>query len=253
MTFEQRIDTQQYFPLLLSACLAAILFHPFFLGKFTVAGTDLLFSHYPNLIFGYREFQDFGKFSLWNRYIFAGADFTASMHAHYLNPLYWPLLLFPEKYIFHVLSFWFMVMNALIGWIWFRISFHFSLRGYQSLLVASVSQAGMFFWFAMTTMIAVPMYLFASFACLLILTRNNRGALSNYVMLSVAMGLLFVTPHPAYIVGFFLPVVAVVLFDVYPDWLRKPWRGYPQVFFAACVAVALCRRRHQCICPYTVL
>jgi uncharacterized membrane protein YfhO len=47
------------------------------------------------------------------------------------------------------------------------------------LLVVTVSQAGMFFWFAMTTMIAVPMYLFASFACLVMLTRNNRGALSK--------------------------------------------------------------------------
>lgn len=235
MTFEQRIHTQPYFPLLFSACLAAVLFHPFFLGQFTVAGADLLFNHYPNLIFGHREFQEFGKFSLWNRYIFAGTDFTTSMHAHYLNPLYWPLLLFPEKYIFHVLTFWFMGMNALTGWIWFRIAAHFGLRGYQSLLVATVSQAGMFFWFAMTTMIAVPMYLFASFACILILTRNNRGALSSYVMLSAALGLLFVAPHPAYIAGFFLPVVAVFVFDVYPDWLRKPWRGYPPVFIAACV------------------
>jgi len=235
MTFEQRIDTQPYFSLFFSACLAAILFHPFFAGKFTVAGTDLLFSHYPNFIFGYREFHEFGKFSLWNRYIFAGTDFTASMHAHYLNPLYWPLLLFPEKYIFHVLTFGFIGMNALTGWIWFRISAHFGLRGYQSLLVATVSQAGMFFWFTMTTLIAVPMYLFASFACFLILTRNNRGALSNYVMLSIALGLLFVTSHPAYMVGFFLPIVAVFLLDVYPDWLRKPWLGHTLVFIAACV------------------
>jgi hypothetical protein len=239
MTFEQRIDTQQYFSLLFSALLAAILFHPFFLGKFTVAGTDLLFGHYPNLIFGHREFQEFGRFSLWNRYIFAGADITSSMHAHFLNPLYWPLLLFPEKYIFHVLTFLFMVMNALTGWIWFKISAHFGLRGYQSLLVATVSQAGMFFWFAMTTMIAVPMYLFASFACLLILTRNNRGALSNFVMLSVTLGLLFVTPHPAYIIGFFLPVGAVFLCNAYPDLLRKPWRGYPSVFIAACVTALI--------------
>lgn len=235
MTFEQRIDTRTHFPLMFSACLAATLFHPFFLGKFTVAGSDLLFNHYPNLLFGYREFKEFGKFSLWNRYIFAGTDFTASMHAHYLNPLYWPLLIFPEKYIFHVLTFWFMVMNALTGWVWFRIAAHFGLRGYQSLLVAVASQAGMFFWFAMTTMIAVPMYLFASLACLLILTRNTRGALANYVMLSILLGLIFVTPHPVYIFGFFLPVATVFVFDVYPDWLRKPWRGYPPVFIAACV------------------
>ena len=233
MTFEQRIDSQRYFPLLFSACLAAVLFHQFFLGRFTIAGTDLLFAHYPNLIFGYREFHEFGKFGLWNRFIFDGTDFTASMHAHYLNPLYWPLLLFPEKYIFHVMTFEFMVMNALTGWIWFRIASHFGVRGYQSLLVATVSQAGMFFWFSMTTMIAVPMYLFASFACLLIFTRGERSALANYVLLSLTFGLITVTPHPAYILGFMLPVLVVFLIDAYPEWSSKPWRGFAPVFIAA--------------------
>jgi hypothetical protein len=235
MNFEQRINDKPHFSVLFFAGLAAILFHPFFLGKFVVGGTDVLFNHYPNLLFGYREFWEFGKFSLWNRYIFAGADFTGSMHAHYLNPLYWPLLLVPQEYIFHVLTAGFIGMNALIGWLWFLISARLGVRGAGALLVGVVAQAGMFSWFAMTTMISVPMYLFSTAAIYLILTRVSRGDLTNYLGLSVALGLLFVTPHPTYILGFFLPVLVVFLAMVYPDWIRKPWRGFTPVFVAACV------------------
>ena len=64
MTFEQRINETPHFSALFFFSLAAILFHQFFLGKFALGGTDLLCTHYPNILFGYREFQEFGSFSL---------------------------------------------------------------------------------------------------------------------------------------------------------------------------------------------
>ena len=156
------------------------------------------------------------------------------MHAHYLNPLYWPLLLFPEKYIFHALTAGFIVVNALTGWFWSRIATRLGVLATGSLIVGIVAQAGMFFWFAVTTMIAVPMFLCASIAIYLIVTHAVRSSLSNYVMLSLVLGLLVVTPHPAYILGFLLPVAAVFLVLTYPGWLHQPWRGFPPIFIAAC-------------------
>src|SRR4030067_3809225 len=122
VTFEQRICDNPQLVLLFFVSLAAVLFNPVCAGKFAIGGTDVLYNHFPNILFGYREFGEFGKFSLWNRYIFAGTDFPASMHAHYLIPLYWPLLVFPEKYIFHALTAGFIAMNALTGWLWSRIA-----------------------------------------------------------------------------------------------------------------------------------
>ena len=231
---EQRISESPALSALLFGSLACLLFHPFFLGRFALGGTDILLNHYPNLLFGYREFQQFGTFSLWNRYIFAGTDFATSIHAHYLNPVYWPLLLFPEKYIFHALTAGFMVMSAMTGWFWSRIATRLGVLATGSLMVGVVAQAGMFFWFAMTTMIAVPMFLCASIAIYLVVTHAARTSLANYCMLSIVLGLLIVTPHPAYILGFMLPVAVVFLVLTYPGWRYQPWRGFPPIFAAAC-------------------
>jgi len=215
------------------AATAAVLFYPFFFGQFVVGGTDLVLTHYPNLLFGYREFGHFGRFSLWNRYIFAGADVTASVHAHFLNPLYWPVLLFPERYIFHALTAIFILFNGLTGWIWSRIAVHLGVRGSGGLVVGLVAQAGTFFWLAIIAFTAVPMYFSASSAIYLIYRRGSKGLFASYVMLSAVFGLLFVTPQPAYILGFFLPVCAVFLVENDSGWWRHPWRGFAPVFIAA--------------------
>ena len=84
--------------------ISAVVFSSFFLrGQVLLATTDNLFTHYPNLIYGLRALRN-GDFGLWNPYIFAGVDFTTSMHHHMLHPVNWILALFPEKYIFHVLT-----------------------------------------------------------------------------------------------------------------------------------------------------
>jgi len=132
-----------------------------------------------------------------------------------------------------------MAMNALTGWFWSRIAAWLGLSGMRGLFVGVVAQAGMFFWFAMTAMIAVPMYLCASIAIYLVLSGEARSGLVNYFTLSAVLGLLFVTPHPTYNLGFFLPVAVVFLITTYPAWLRHPWRGYVFVFVASCVTALL--------------
>ncbi|MDF1756854.1 MAG: hypothetical protein P1U74_00915 [Legionellaceae bacterium] len=227
------IYKNKFIPFLLCLSLATVLFYPLFLGKFTIAGTDLLFSHYPNLIFGHRSFHDFGRFALWNPYMFLGGDFSQSMHAHYLNPLYWPFMLLPEKYLLYYITCLHYFMNAVTGFVWFKIASKYNVRGYLALLIAIVAQASMFFWFAMTTFISVPMYLLASIACLLVLTRDNRCLLANYLFLTFTLSGIFITPHPAYLVGFVLPVIVVFLAEIYSDFKKQPTFGYPVIFTLA--------------------
>jgi len=224
---------------LFHAFLAALLFFPLFTGAFAAGGTDLIYNHYPNLLFGYREFHQFGAFSLWNPYIFAGTDFSGSIHAHYLNPLYWPLLALPEAFLFHGLTALFMVMNGLIGFLWSRIAHHLGIKGAAPLLVGLVAQAGMFFWFTMTTMIAVPMYLAASLAVWLLVTYSSRSWLKNYIALSASMAMLIITPHPMYILGFALPVAGFFAVHFYPHWLLRPWRGATPALAAAALTALL--------------
>jgi hypothetical protein len=145
------------------------------------------------------------------------------------------LLLVPEKYIFHALTAIFILCNGATGWIWSRIAAHLGVRGAGGLLVGLVAQAGTFFWFAITTLIAVPMYLFASGAIYLIYRRRSLGLLASYVTLSAVFALLFVTPHPAYILGFLLPVCAVFLVDNDREGWLRPWRGFTPVFIATVI------------------
>ena len=213
----RKTDETKLYPFLICFSIALLLFIHVLSGKFTIAGTDVLFNHFPNLIFGHRSLHEFGKFNLWNKFIFLGADFTRSMHAHYLNPLYWPFMLLPEKYLLHSITYMQLVMNALTGYIWFKIANTFNVRRYAALIVAVVAQASMFFWFAMTTLITVPMYLFASLVILLILTKDNRCLLSNYLYMSVASAAILITPHPAYILGCSLPIAITFICSVYKD------------------------------------
>ena len=79
--------------------VSIILFSPLFFGKFQMAGTDQYFNIFPNLVFGLREFKEFGQFNYWNPYIFSGFDMTESMHSHFFHPIFWPILLFSEKWL----------------------------------------------------------------------------------------------------------------------------------------------------------
>ena len=239
MTFENRINETPYFSALFFSSVAIVLFHQLFMGYFAIGGTDSVMNHYPNILFGHRAFYEFGTFSLWNHYIFSGTDITGSMQAHLLNPLYWPLLVFPEKYIFHALTVGFLIMNGLTGWLWSRIAIRLGAPGTGSLIVGVVAQAGMFFWFAMTTLIMVPMALFATISIYIVLTRESRSNSVNYLMLAPTLCLHFASPHPAYLIATFLPVIVVYLIITFPNCLYRPWRGFSLVFASATVTAVL--------------
>ena len=81
--------------------ISIILFFTYFFWQVSkMAGTDQYFNIFPNIIYGFREFKEFGSFSLWNPYIFSGLDMSESIHSHFLHPVLWPALFFDEKYFF---------------------------------------------------------------------------------------------------------------------------------------------------------
>jgi len=213
--------------------VSAILFHPLWTGEMIVGGTDTLYAHYPNLLFGLRSFHEFHSFTLWNPYIFAGFDFTHSIHAHFLNPIWMPLLLLPERFAFYGVTVAFLAINWLVAVCWYRIARLYLDEVWFAILVGIVAQAGMFFWFLVTTFIGVPMYLLSSTAVYVVLSFERRSAFRNYLCLSFLLALLFIHAHPIYLVGFSLPIVGAFLVKGYPGYLVGANRRLAGAFVGA--------------------
>lgn len=190
---------------------SALLFWPIFTGHFILGGTDVLFNHFPNLLFGLEHFQEFGEFPLWNPYIFAGRDMTGSMQSHYLNPIFWPLLIFSKEYIFHGLTIGYLIAAYISALCWYNISRTYKLNMSAATVVSLTSIYGTFFWFATTTLIAVPMFMFSSVAAFLI-TRPNfekNTFVSSFQLLFCLTGILLF-PHPGYITGFCFLILGAI-------------------------------------------
>ncbi|MDA8915462.1 hypothetical protein N9J51_04305, partial [Alphaproteobacteria bacterium] len=200
------------YPKTLIIILSVLSFLPFFMGGYILGGTDVQFTHFPNIIFGYDQWKEYGTLSLWNPYIFAGSDMTGSMHALHLNPLFWPLALLDREYILHGVTAIFYLSSLVIAFSWYRMSNLFTDNVHISLSVSGVSIIGIFFWFTTTTLIAVPMYALSSLAIYAILTHNDRSSISQMVYLSLIFGVFFIFPHPAYIVGFGLPIASTFIY-----------------------------------------
>ena len=57
-------------PAYLYLVISVILFSPLFFGFFYIPGTDVNFNHYPNLFYGFSEFEKYGIFPRWSINIF---------------------------------------------------------------------------------------------------------------------------------------------------------------------------------------
>ncbi len=189
-----------------------LLFAPIFTGSFVVGGTDSLFNHFPNLIFGYDEWSAHKRLAFWNPYNFAGFDMTGSMHARHLNPLYWPLFLLDRSHILFGLTIIFFLSALTVAICWYRLSRCFELNVPCATIVACVSTGGMFFWFTTTTLIAVSMYAATSLAILLCFTSEKRSRWKQYLILTLVFSVILLSAHPSYILGFGLPILVAVLF-----------------------------------------
>lgn len=210
---------------------AAIIFSPFFLRfHIIISSTDNVFNHYPNILYGYRALRS-GNFGLWNPYIFAGTDFTSSMHNHMLNPFNWIFLLFPEKYLFQAVTFKIFLEYVFIGILSFKI-FQLYCEQTAAVWLALIAQLCTYTWFTTTTMIATDLLFFSLSFIYLILTAKNRRNITNFVLMSICAFGIFIIGHESYIATFELPIVAVFLVTYWKE-LRKPWRGITPIFIAA--------------------
>jgi len=189
-----------------------LLIWPIFIGHFILGGTDVLFNHFPNLLFGIEHWQEYGKFPLWNPYIFAGRDATGSMASHYLNPIFWPLLILSREYILHGLAFGYFFAAYITALSWYKISRIYKLKNTTAILVSLTSIYGTFFWFATTTMIAIPMFMFSTLAALIILRNKfENNILLSVVLLSFCLAGILLFPHPGYITGFYTLVLGATI------------------------------------------
>ena len=219
-----------------------VVFSPFFLHGYTIlASTDSLYNHYPNLLYGYRALHD-GNFGLWNPYLFAGVDFTNVFHHHMLHPIHWILLLFPEKYIFHVLTLILFFEHALVGVISFKIFRLYHKDVWAAIFLTIVVLIGGFMWCAITTFIAVHM-MFASVASMyIILSFDQRRKITNFVLLSFFFAYILLIGHVGYIMAFGIPIIIVFLIKSWPNILSRPWTGITPIIigsaiFGLCIAL----------------
>lgn len=123
-------------------------------GKILYANSDLQFTHYPNLVFGLSQIR-LGELPLWNPYIFAGQDFSASMHNHGLNPSDWPLALVPEDWLLHAVTARAWIEMSLIGVLSARTAMALTGNGAISILFDLCCQLSSVVWFGTTIYIGL--------------------------------------------------------------------------------------------------
>lgn len=190
--------------LALVASPALIFARPLLRGEVIFSNSDSLFNHYPNMIFGVREFLR-GGWGLWNPYIFAGADFSASFHHHLLNPLWWFILLFGERGVIPGVTAVAFASFILAGVLVFHIARpHLTVP--WSLLLALMFQASGYMWFTTMTMIATPMTAAALLSIFLIHTYERRAWWEQLVLLSLSLLPIVLSGHIGYIAAFLFVV-----------------------------------------------
>ena len=229
--------------------VSIILFSPLFFGKFQMAGTDQYFNIFPDIFFGLREFKEFGQFNYWNPYIFSGFDMTESMHSHFLHPLFWPILLFEEKYLFHIITLIFFLLNFGLAFFWIKISNYFGLKNYSSSIVALTAQASFFFWFGTINFIGVHLFFFSTYIIYILCTHNIRNIFFNFGLLCLSFICLFITSHPGYVFGFSL---APFLFALYLLKERAISKKFAIIFLLA-IIFSIIASLHRILPIYLIL
>ncbi len=205
-------------PAYLYLVISVILFSPLFFGFFYIPGTDVNFNHYPNLFYGFSEFEKYGIFPRWSINIFNGFDFTTSFHSHWYNPFYWILILVNKKYYFYLLTLIFFISNFFLACIWNIISKRLEISSVGSLLVGIIAQASTFYWWSLTTLININALLFSSIAIYIIIILNDKNFFyQKFLLLVLSFVLILSIGHVSYIFGNILPIFLVALFL----WYKK--------------------------------
>ena len=194
-----------------------LMFFFVFTGHFILPGTDSLYHLFPNFLHSKNEFDLFGKITLWNKFIFSGFDMTSSMHSHSLNPINWPLLLLPKKYILHGFTFYIFLFCIILGFLWKKIGELYGLNKLETLLFTIWIQASAFFWFLMTSSATMGVQMFVGFSLLTLVIINfyNRSLIANFFFFLLYITLLFIYPHFGYIAPFLGFLFIILIYQNY--------------------------------------
>ncbi|MBI5560794.1 MAG: YfhO family protein [Deltaproteobacteria bacterium] len=200
---------------------AFIIFSPFFLGgRVLVASTDNRFTTLPNMLLNYRSFNgvDLG---LWNPYILAGADFSASTQNFIFSPLNWPIFIFPERYIFLLLTLRMFIevwLLGVFGYLFFKEEF--SGDGKWALFSSTVYQLSGYMFFSITTYANLTIYLFATLALYLVWTLRKRKGYLSYIYLTLSSALIILSGNMVYSFGAILMLIVLFTYREWPSSSR---------------------------------
>ncbi|WP_119419034.1 hypothetical protein [Desertibaculum subflavum] len=205
-------------------------------GRIILSDTDSLFAHYPNMLFGLRSLLQ-GSLGLWNPYIFAGTDFSQSMHHHMLNPMWWILVPFGEKHFLFGLTLFVFGCYLASGFLAFRIARLF-IEAWPATIPAVIFQISGYAWFTTTVDIAVPMSVAALLSSYIVLTFANRSSFASFAWLSLSLLPITLAGHVVYIAAYLLVVAGalVVRLALAPNWQV---RSREAVIFGVAAAFAL--------------
>jgi hypothetical protein len=181
------------------------LFHP---DTVLLGGTDLLFGHYPGLLYGHHMVRA-GDLGLWNRLIYDGRDFSQSLLNHILYPLNWPTLLVPDRYVLRFISWQLFIEICACGCLAYVIAGLFLADPWARLLVAVTTELGGFMWFNVTTFIGVHLTFVTLIAAYLLLSSDRRRPLATFVALSFSFAGVMLIGHPGYLTGCGLSLIGV--------------------------------------------
>ena len=214
-----------------------VIFYPVLLGKIFVPGTDLYFSHFPNLLFGNISQKLFGQPSTWNPFIFSGLNMNESMHSHSQVIFLEPLRFLSNENALWTLGLIAMINCILIGILWNKIANTLNVK--NSFLIGFVAQFGMYFWFTTTTFIGTFMYVGMSLGLYSILSWANRTTTTNTFYLSTCFVLILSFPHPVYIIGNLIPILVTGILYVRKSGIKTKASAHFTAILIGSMTIAL--------------
>ena len=224
---------------LLFFLLPLFIYYPLFRsGMVLQGGTDLLFGHYPGLLYGHHMLRA-GDLGLWNRLIYDGRDFSQSLLNHIYYPLNWPTLLVPDRFVLRFISWQLFFEICACGCLAYAIAGIYLTDPWSRLLVAVTTELGGFMWFNVTTFIGVHLTFVTLISVYFLLTPERRRYLATFVALSFGFAGVMLIGHPGYLCGFGLVLIGVFVAKLFALPPGRDQRIYGAAIIAAGVAAVV--------------
>lgn len=203
-----------------SFIFAIVLFFPFiFHGQFFVGSEGNFLRYFPNFLFCHRAFNA-GEWGLWNPYLNAGMDFTASGDNVVFDPLNWILFSFPEQHLFFLLSLRMFLETFLIG-VFGYLFFREELKDDQwALLSSMIYQMSGYLYAGLLMHANLTVVLFFTIAVYLVFTLQQRRRFISFLFLTIALSEVWLAGQLKYGLTAFV-VVGILAVYRYKSFLAK--------------------------------